>query len=118
MAICGVPLMGLPLMFSEVLISTGTPVRSVKRWRTLGEERILFRGDGLHTGGAVGVHNSGDRWRASAVTGDATAMYGLGWVSWKYLAALSAGTTGAKGRNGSRNFTAAIQPRRNIRQQR
>jgi hypothetical protein len=33
-AICGVPQMGLPLTLSEVLISSGIPVRSAKRWST------------------------------------------------------------------------------------
>ena len=97
-AICGVPQIGLPLTLSEVLISTGTPVRVGEAPQHVGEEGVLAGVEGLHPGGAVGVHDRpGSCRRARPVTGTATDMYGLGWPSWKYPVALSARTTGRTG---------------------
>ena len=42
-AICGVPQIGLPLTLREVLISTGTPVRSAKRRSTSARKGVLAR---------------------------------------------------------------------------
>ena len=60
-AMSGVPQIGLPLTLSEVLISTGTPVSAAERGQHVGEERVLRAVDGLEPGGAVGVHDRGDR---------------------------------------------------------
>jgi hypothetical protein len=82
-AICGVPQIGLPLTLSEVLISTGTPVRSAKQPSTSARNgfcsgaRVCTRAVPLAcTTGAI-------RFRARSVAGTAIDMYGLARVSWK-----------------------------------
>ena len=60
-AICGVPLIGLPLTLSEVLIRTGTPVSAAKQPMTSARNGLCSGVEGLDAGGAVGVNDGGDR---------------------------------------------------------
>ena len=83
MAICGVPLIGLPLTLSEVLISTGTPVSSAKRPSTSARNGFCSGARVCTRAVPLACTTAGICSRARSVTGTAIDMYGLGWVSWK-----------------------------------
>jgi len=61
----GVPQIGCPLMLREVLISHRNSGQLREFGQHGGQERVLVRGQGLHSGGVVGVHDGGDFVRGS-----------------------------------------------------
>src|SRR5258708_35867024 len=80
-AILGVPQMGLPLTLSEVLISTGIPVRAANLCRTSARNGLASTASVCTRAVPLAWTTAGIISRARALAGTATDMYGLGWMT-------------------------------------